>query len=268
MREDLKDIIIDTSRERSRWDEKIKRYPKDNDLEFEPIKNSHSKYQRDRLVPLIKYLHKQVGRKWDDVYSEICSKTDPRNIRGYHLREHVFDFVYTNNQVEKVNGEYKVKPGLGFFNKSYGLYGLYVDDEGILRKPKLEETDDYFRKQRYNREKYNKSLKESLRLLSDTSGYVKVDNLWYYLEWICPSFNHSKITHRTEFTNTFYTHHLLSNTYILKHVKNNQVYYKAYKNRYNFKNGDYWYNPKDPWIIIPKVKKQLSKKEIKQLKLN
>jgi len=43
----------------------------------------------DVLGPLRRYLRKQVGRRWDDVYSELSAVLDKRSMTGRHIWTHV-----------------------------------------------------------------------------------------------------------------------------------------------------------------------------------
>jgi hypothetical protein len=54
----------------------------------------------DLLGPLIRYLHGCVGRRWDDVWSEICQQVDSTSVTGRHLRSHVESEVEQNCSVE------------------------------------------------------------------------------------------------------------------------------------------------------------------------
>jgi hypothetical protein len=47
--------------------------------------------QTDRLRPLARYLHKQVGRPWDDVYAEISRVVRPDGVIQRHLHQHLLD---------------------------------------------------------------------------------------------------------------------------------------------------------------------------------
>jgi hypothetical protein len=95
----------------------------------------------DRLGPLYDFLKKNVGRKWANVWSEICEHTDSRNIRGYHLREHVRQYV------KGAGGE----EGLGSWRY---FEHFYIDDQGVLRFKERKhykhsnqsEKDDKFKK--------------------------------------------------------------------------------------------------------------------------
>ena len=51
------------------------------------------KWARDSLNPLYRYLHSQVGRPWNKIYSEICDTVDVRSTVQQHLRLHVDQFV-------------------------------------------------------------------------------------------------------------------------------------------------------------------------------
>jgi hypothetical protein len=104
----MKDLIIDTGRpggghstpgrERSTRERGIRRSPPEDWLgprrmRMRPPEDWECRYLGDRLAPLHRWLAKQVGRPWDDVYSEICQVADARSLRGYHLRQHVRDYV-------------------------------------------------------------------------------------------------------------------------------------------------------------------------------
>ena len=58
-------------------------------------KEGMKKYHRDRkefsdlIGPLRGFLNKQVGRPWDDVYSEICQNLPSNGINARHILMHV-----------------------------------------------------------------------------------------------------------------------------------------------------------------------------------
>jgi hypothetical protein len=54
----------------------------------------------DHLNPLRKFIASQVGKRWNDVYSEICAKFDQRAQLKFHVHQHVFDdFVELNTRL-------------------------------------------------------------------------------------------------------------------------------------------------------------------------
>src|SRR5579872_4750253 len=53
----------------------------------------------ENLAPLRRYLHSQVGRSWDKVFSEICSKIDARNSVQRHIHQHIDQFIATRVEI-------------------------------------------------------------------------------------------------------------------------------------------------------------------------
>src|SRR5881397_250517 len=47
----------------------------------------------EHLAPLRRFLEKSVGRRWDKVYSEICSHLRPTSTIQKHVRDHLWDYV-------------------------------------------------------------------------------------------------------------------------------------------------------------------------------
>lgn len=74
-----------------------------------------TKSQNDRTQPLYRLLEKSVGRPWNKVWSEICSKTSPHSIDGNHLRDHVRQYV-----------------DFGSLDQYYSSF--FVDGKGFLRQ--------------------------------------------------------------------------------------------------------------------------------------
>jgi len=62
---------------------------------FEGIKRPHScrKGLTDLLGPLRRWLQAQVGRPWNDVYSEACAVIKPDSIIRVHVKTHLLQFV-------------------------------------------------------------------------------------------------------------------------------------------------------------------------------
>ena len=62
---------------------------------FEGIKRPHScrKGLTDLLGPLRRWLQAQVGRSWNDIYSEACAVIKPHSIIRPHVKTHLLQFV-------------------------------------------------------------------------------------------------------------------------------------------------------------------------------
>src|SRR5919202_1057601 len=52
-----------------------------------------TKMLNEHLGPLRRYLDSQVGRPWDQVFSEICAHIDRSSAVQDHVRDHVADYV-------------------------------------------------------------------------------------------------------------------------------------------------------------------------------
>ena len=52
-----------------------------------------TKMLNEHLGPLRRYLVSQVGRPWDEVFSEICAHISRNSAVQDHVRDHVFDYV-------------------------------------------------------------------------------------------------------------------------------------------------------------------------------
>lgn len=126
MRKDLKDVIVNAGRVGKRsTPRKLKNV---NHLpEYEGMKKRWSEggwdwSHGDRINPLVRMLYKNVGRSWNEVWSEICQTADRRTLRGIHLRQHVQNEVL----------------GAGGAEDHYPEYCKFcIDDNGILQKNKL-----------------------------------------------------------------------------------------------------------------------------------
>ncbi len=90
----------------------------DEDLELPEFNEPHVYREfNDRLAPLYSYVKRQVGRPWDDVYSDIRRDNDIRTMKGWHIIDHAKKLID---------------------NRMHGIYrysfGFYRDDDGILRE--------------------------------------------------------------------------------------------------------------------------------------
>lgn len=50
----------------------------------------------ENLNPLKSFLHTNVNRPWDKIYSDICSNFDKRKVVNNHILEHLFQYVELN----------------------------------------------------------------------------------------------------------------------------------------------------------------------------
>lgn len=154
MRRDMKDVIVDTARGWDGWGDLNRPlrpevyYDDETDEEIvvrmRSTKPVREKTLSDRLGPMNRWLRKQEGRCWADVWHEVCESTDRRTVRGKHLRDHVRSDVQrgtrmVREQPERAareldeNGCYMLVNGwTGRFCRRYADTP-FVDGEGILR---------------------------------------------------------------------------------------------------------------------------------------
>ena len=72
----------------------------------------------DKLSPVYRWLDRQVGRRWDDVYAEIRTRFDARTTAGRHIL-----FCHMLRDVDR----------FGEISLGYWGFDLVVDDRGMLR---------------------------------------------------------------------------------------------------------------------------------------
>jgi hypothetical protein len=110
MRDDMSKVIVERARPGSSWhvarrlhrlDPKQIAVSEDADDPF-PLRIGHAraaslgkfrKCLNENLAPLRRYLNSQVGRRWDDVFSDISANIRLDNAVQKHVRDHVQDFV-------------------------------------------------------------------------------------------------------------------------------------------------------------------------------
>lgn len=97
MRDDMQDILLNTGRFQAKT--KNRKWDGEDETPFEGRRFAWAggyhprERQGDRLSPLKKFLAAHYGRPWDKVWSEICEANDNRTLRGFHLRQHVKNYV-------------------------------------------------------------------------------------------------------------------------------------------------------------------------------
>jgi hypothetical protein len=101
MRADMFKVIV----ERPRWDRawsdspRLKRsddYKTIGLKRHAAVAGQGGKGFNENLAPLIRLLRCRRGRRWDDVFSEICAQLDTGSMVKMHVRMHLEDFVMTD----------------------------------------------------------------------------------------------------------------------------------------------------------------------------
>lgn len=115
-------------------------------LEDRPLKQSMSRKRvgyggfNEYLAPLRRFIDSRVGKKWDDVYSELRELVAPNNAIQMHIFQHLWDYV--ERQPIFIDGvphhPHHVRWGRGAMPVPMQFYprgrGWYVDLDGLLRR--------------------------------------------------------------------------------------------------------------------------------------
>lgn len=113
----------------------------------------------DRIGPVRRWIHRQVGRRWDDVYSEIRSRFDTRTLAGRHIVDaHLLGYVDLHGDRE--------------------WRDLYVDEDGVLC-----EREDRYPRRRYRTEQKTVSDRKFTRWLSGRKVGQRRAGLYTFLYW-------------------------------------------------------------------------------------
>jgi hypothetical protein len=128
----------------------------------------------ENLNPLQRYLHSQVGRPWDKVYSEIASTIDRRNTVQQHVYQHLHQFVAI--KVARKNGQLIDLAAYSGIDKVDQK--LYVDPRtGLLRVNKSYRT--WGQRSRQRAREYEAELHARKRIIDDTTQLHLIDGEWY-----------------------------------------------------------------------------------------
>lgn len=148
MRDDMFKVIV----ERPRWGAGHAASPKLKRLAHADAKHiglkrharigaPYTKALNENLAPLARYLRRQRGRRWDDVFSEICASLDTGSTVKMHVRQHLEDLVMVRISLGR-GGEWMFEGQvLGREGQWFRRRGLFVDPrDGILKDAAVLDT--------------------------------------------------------------------------------------------------------------------------------
>ena len=193
MREDMFKVIVERPRSGRSWASKSKlRYDKYEErsrvsghrLVME--NDGNTKHLNENLAPLKRYLQKQIGRRWDDVFSEICARLDTGSTVKMHVREHLDDFILRKVRRE-VDGTLWATGRWGSPEKLIESWTeLYVDpSDGVIKETRklCGKMDVSFRKPRLSFSQWLGPKKQlPLQKLSATTWHMRLKGIWYFIE--------------------------------------------------------------------------------------
>lgn len=99
------------------------------DYDIAPTEHVYKEFD-DKLGPVYRWLHSQVGRSWNDVRSEIAEKFDTRTTAGRHIvHDHLLRDVAVTPEIHRRYYYGPDDPTTSYYKNSF-----YVDDDGILQR--------------------------------------------------------------------------------------------------------------------------------------
>jgi hypothetical protein len=136
-------------------------------------RNQDNKSLTDVLSPLRGYLRKNIGRPWNEVYSEICWGMDKRSTTGAHIFTHLWQYVERNTWMGEDGKVYYWSGGGG---RPSRVDEWYVHPRtGILCYER-----NYRRYRKPERDEPNISGEIEIEV---GKSYERIKGIWYYTEW-------------------------------------------------------------------------------------
>lgn len=177
MRKDMTKVVTDRPRNCGDGDgaKKIQKKDWESAPSYEGMIKPHrrcwsGKEQNPHVSPLKRFIESRVGKKWDDVFSEICEQFKSSSSVQLRFRSYIDWFVETNISIGK-NGEFY--DGGHKFDPENCYRGMWVDPtDGILKRCRRKKVESWSEQQ-----KIEKSLTECV--LKDGSVARKKNGVWY-----------------------------------------------------------------------------------------
>lgn len=183
MREDMYKVIVERPRRGKDGSANAKRLRNDWDgpARLGTRAGYGSRSLNENLAPLRRYLHAQVGRPWNTVFSEICAGIDRRNTVQQHIHQHIGDFIAIH--VEARRGQWvDLADRWRSFRPDSGMsQELYVDPRtGLIRRNKNYRSWRQYTAARRRRERAETTARR--RVVDERTVLLRLDDIWYRVE--------------------------------------------------------------------------------------
>ena len=138
MRSDMKKVLCERPRRGSRYSyHEVRAAIKQTDPDDMPHCQGMRRPYKDQkdfsdlLGPLVRFLRNSVGRRYDDVWSELCANVPGHTTTGAHLRDHARWECETNTFV--LDDKVMTRGRRFYFGSPREVDGLYVDPrDGLI----------------------------------------------------------------------------------------------------------------------------------------
>jgi hypothetical protein len=185
MRPDMKKLLCERPRYGGGYDKRNRGYAKNASFDEMPTKQSMSRGRHgtkefgEFLAPLKRFIKKQVGRKWNDVFSEICEHINGYNPVQTHILEHVDGYisikvqrVSTNESKTGFVSHGGIRPESSSWRHPLRAGELYVDpDDNIIKVAKNIVKD-----------KPKPPPENKLKVFNRNLIGVKEEGIWYTID--------------------------------------------------------------------------------------
>jgi hypothetical protein len=183
MREDMYKVIVERPRRGKEGDAAAARLRRDFDGPMRLGMRAGYGYRNlnENLAPLRRYLHAQIGRPWNKVFSEICAGIDRRNTVQQHIRQHIRDFIAIDVEVSE-GRLVDLADRWRFLRTDIGLsQELYVDPRsGLIR------LNRHYRAWRRDVAAYRKreasEVASRRRVVDERTLLLLLEGIWYRVE--------------------------------------------------------------------------------------
>jgi hypothetical protein len=180
MRTDMHKVVV----ERPRWNPGPGKHGRRANLpdellpKFEGIKRPHAQRKEltDLLGPLERWLRSQVGRAWNDVYSDACAVIKADSVIRAHVKTHLLQFVerhtfmFQGSVCVLDTGRGSIRP---VTSNRFGPSAFYVHPES----GSLQEIKPASRRER-RKARYEKQCR-TFRWLDDRFALKQIKGIWF-----------------------------------------------------------------------------------------
>jgi hypothetical protein len=183
MREDMYKVIVERPRRWKGRDAIAARLRDDFDGPMRLGMRAGYGYRElnENLAPLRRYLHAQIGRPWDKVFSEVCAGIDRRNTVQQHIHQHIRDFIAIDVGVRE--GQLvDLAARWGFIARDSGIsQELYVDPRtGLIRLNRKYRSWRHGIAEHRRRELAQIAMRR--RVVDECTFLLLLDDIWFRVE--------------------------------------------------------------------------------------